>query len=136
MSVLLNPYLQFRGNARQAIEFYKDVFGGKLQLMTYKEGGMSSGPELDNHVMHSHLEADNGINLMASDVPADMPMENGNSIALSLSGTDEATLRGYWDKLSASGTVNMPLEKAPWGDHFGMCTDKFGVNWLVNISAS
>lgn len=134
MTIRLNPYLNFRDNARQAIEFYHSVFGGKLDLTTFKDGGMSQGPADANLVMHSQLEADNGMTLMASDTPPGMDFKPGTNISISLSGADEKTLRGYWDKLSAGGTVMMPLEKAPWGDTFGMCTDKFGIQWLVNIA--
>ena len=73
---------------------------------------------------------------MASDSPPGMPFQPGNSVSISLSGDDEKMLRGYWDKLSPSGSVTMPLEKAPWGDTFGMCTDKFGIQWLVNIAGN
>ena len=134
MTTRLNPYLNFRDNARQAIEFYHSVLGGKLDLTTFKDGGMSQGPADANLVMHSQLEADNGMTLMASDTPPGMDFKPGTNISISLSGADEKTLRGYWDKLSAGGTVMMPLEKAPWGDTFGMCTDKFGIQWLVNIA--
>jgi PhnB protein len=73
---------------------------------------------------------------MASDTPSGMDYTPGNNISISLSGeqADERELRGYWDKLAAGGTVTVPLDLAPWGDTFGMCTDKFGVNWLVNIA--
>lgn len=136
MAVILNPYLNFRNNAREAMEFYKSVFGGELHLTTYKDGGMSSGPADENLVMHSQLNGNNGILLMASDVPPGMDFTPGNNISISLSGDDEKTLRGYWDKLSAGGTTTMPLEKAPWGDTFGMCIDRFGIQWMVNISGS
>jgi PhnB protein len=136
MSVLLNPYLNFQGKAHAAMEFYKAAFGGTLNATTYKDGGMSSGPETDNLVMHSQLDADNGMTLMASDTPPGMDYTPGNNVSISLSGNDEATLRGYWDKLASGGTVTMPLEKAPWGDTFGMCIDKFGIHWLVNITGS
>ena len=59
----------------------------------------------------------------------------GDNVSLSLSGDDEGALKGYWDKLSAGGKITMPMSKAPWGDLFGMFTDKFGINWLVNITA-
>ena len=134
MTARLNPYLNFQDNARQAIEFYHSIFGGKLDLTTFKDGGMSSGPATDNLVMHSQLEADNGMTLMASDTPPGMETKQGTNVSISLSGDEDKTLRGYWEKLSAGGTVMMPLEKAPWGDSFGMCTDKFGIQWLVNIS--
>jgi PhnB protein len=134
MAHKLNPYLNFKDNTRQAMEFYKTVLGGNLQMMSFKEGGMSSGPAEDDKVMHAELVASNGMSLMASDTPPGMPFEPGNNISISLSGDDDAALRGYWQKLSSKGTVMMPLEAAPWGDTFGMCTDQFGIQWLVNIA--
>ena len=135
MQSLLNPYISFKDNAREAMEFYKSVFGGTLEMTTFKDGGMSSGPETDNLVMHAMLTADNGMKFMASDTPEGMEYSAGANISISLSGDDEAELRGFWDKLSEGGTVTMPLEKSPWEDLFGMLTDTFGINWMVNISA-
>jgi PhnB protein len=130
----LNPYLSFRDNAREAIEFYKTVFGGKLEMQTFKEYHASQDPSEDNKIMHAMLTADNGIVFMASDTPNNMEYRTGTNMSMSLSGDNETELRGYYEKLSAGGTIGMPLEKAPWGDMFGMFTDKFGVSWLVNIS--
>jgi PhnB protein len=84
--------------------------------------------------MHSQLETDNGFTLMASDTPTGMQRNPGDTITISLSGDDADALRGYWEKLSDGGTVTMPLEKQMWGDEFGMCTDKFGIPWMVNIT--
>jgi PhnB protein len=130
----LNPYLSFRDNARQAMEFYKTVFGGTLTVSTFKEFHASQDPGEADKVMHSMLEAENGITFMASDTPNGMEYRPGTNMSMSLSGDNEPELRGYYEKLSAGGRVNMPLDKAPWGDTFGMLTDKFGVNWLVNIT--
>jgi PhnB protein len=134
MQTKLNPYLSFKDNTREAMEFYHTVFGGKLQSNTFKELNASQDPSEDNLIMHSVLEADNGITIMASDTPNRMEYRPGTNISMSLSGDNEAELKGYFEKLSAGGMVTMPLEKAIWGDSFGMCTDKFGVPWLVNIS--
>lgn len=134
MSTRLNPYLSFKDNARQAMEFYKGVFGGKLTVSTFKDYHASQDPSEDDKIMHAMLEADNGITLMGADTPNSMSYDTGSNISISLSGENEAELRGYWEKLSPGGTVTMPLEKAPWGDTFGMLTDKFGVAWLVNIA--
>lgn len=131
----LNAYLNFRDTARSAIEFYKGVFGGKLTVSTFKELHASEDPAEADKIMHSVLEADNGMVLMASDTPNKMEYKPGTNISMSLSGTDEKELRGYWDGLSKGGTVRQPLTKAPWGDTFGMLTDKFGIGWLVNIGA-
>jgi len=131
----LNPYLSFRDSARQAMDFYQSVFGGEVTRSTFGELGMSDGVEKDK-VMHSMLETPSGFTLMVADTPNDMELADGSAHSVSLSGDDEAELRGYWDKLSASGTPIVPLEKAPWGDTFGMCIDQFGVTWMVNIGGS
>ncbi len=140
MTSRLNPYMHFIDNARAAMEFYKSVFGGELTVMTFGQGGMSSDPAVKDMVMHSQLETKNGFTLMASDTPPHM-MEHakvGGSISISLSGgsSDEAELKSYWSKLIEGGSVFAPLEKAPWGDQFGMCTDKFGTEWMVNIAGA
>jgi PhnB protein len=134
MTVRLNPYLSFRDNARQAMEFYHSVFGGELSLNTFAEFHASDDPAEQDKIMHGMLETGNDLVLMGADTPNSMDYTPGGSISVSLSGDDEAVLRGYWDGLSSSGSVTMPLEKAPWGDTFGMCVDRFGVNWLVNIA--
>ena len=133
MTSRLNPYISFSDNARQAMEFYRDVFGGELTLNTFGEmGGAAPGDE--NKVMHAHLETPAGFTLMASDTPPGMPRSEGSSISVSLSGDDADDLRGWFTKLSDGGSVTMPLEKQVWGDEFGMCTDRFGIQWMVNIS--
>lgn len=130
----LNPYLSFRDSAREAMEFYQTVFGGKLDMQTFKEAHASQDPGEDNKVMHSVLTADNGIVFMGSDTPNTMEFRAGTNMSMSLSGDNETELSGYYEKLSAGSTTCLPLEKAPWGDTFGMLTDKFGVSWLVNIA--
>ena len=128
----LNPYISFNGNAQQAMEFYKRVFGGTLALNTFGEYGAQDSPDAEK-IMHGMLESDNGFTLMGADTPSGMEHNPGNNIAVSLSGDDADELRGYWEKLSDSGTVSVPLEMQMWGDVFGMCVDQFGVSWLVNI---
>lgn len=136
MAISLNPYLNFRDGTRDVMVFYASVFGGELTSSTFAEsGGMGLDESEQGKVMHSQLVTDNGLTLMAADVPSTMG-EPGANGSISLSGDDEPTLRGYWEKLSDGGTVTVPLEKAPWGDTFGMCTDRFGVDWLVNILGS
>jgi PhnB protein len=130
---VLNPYISFRDNARQALEFYRDVFGGNLSLNTFGQYGDPNQPGADN-IMHGQLQADNGFTLMAADTPPGMDFNaGGGNITISLSGDDEQELRGYWDRLSDGGNVSMPFEKQMWGDVFGMCTDKFGVAWMVDV---
>jgi PhnB protein len=133
VSSRLNPYISFADNARQAMEFYRGVFGGELTMNTFGEmGGAAPGDE--NKIMHSQLETPAGYTLMASDAPAGMPLSEGSSISVSLSGDDAADMRSWFAKLSEGGSVTVPLEKQMWGDEFGMCVDPFGIQWMVNIS--
>src|SRR5438105_7717124 len=111
MQSKLNPYLRFKDNTREAMEFYRTVFGGKLDLRTFKDFHASQDPSEDNLIMHSVLEADNGITFMASDTPERMEYKPGTNFNMSLSGDNEQELRNYFEKLSAGGTVTMPLEK-------------------------
>jgi PhnB protein len=136
MSTRLNPYLGFRDTAKQAMDFYQSVFGGKLTRSTFGELHASEDPAERDKIMHSMLTTDGGLVLMASDTPNSMPCTPGTNYSVSLSGEDEAELRGYWNKLSDGGTVTMPFEKAPWGDTFGMCIDKFGVSWMINLAGA
>jgi PhnB protein len=137
MAAILNPYLHFRDTARAAMEFYQSVFGGKLDVQTFGEGG-DAYPGEGEKVMHAQLETPSGFTLMASDTPNSMGHERGDNVfSVSISGAkgDDAELRGYWDKLAAGGTVTQPLETAPWGATFGMVVDAYDVLWLINISA-
>jgi len=134
MTVRLNPYIAFDGNAREAMEFYQSVFGGTLAMNTFGEFG-APDPAIADKIMHAMLETDNGMALMASDPPPDMQIQQGSAISISLSGDDAEELRGYWAKLSEGGTVSVPLEKQMWGDEFGTCRDRFGVEWMVNIGS-
>ncbi|MGI8679998.1 MAG: VOC family protein [Jatrophihabitans sp.] len=136
MTVRLNPYLNFRDSARPAMEFYRSVFGGELTVSTFAEIDMPKEPDEEGKILHSMLRTDDGFTLMGADVPNSMDLTPGTNYSVSLSGDDEAKLRGYWDELSAGGTVTAPLNQAPWGDSFGMCIDQFGVSWLVNIAGS
>ena len=138
MTISLSPYLGFRDDAREAMEFYRSVFGGQLDVTPFGAFDGAGDPADADKVMHSQLVTPTGLTLMASDTPASMEPDRGSSISLSLSGgpDDEDTLRGYWDGLAAGGTVTMPLDKAPWGDTFGMLTDRFGTKWMVSIGSA
>jgi PhnB protein len=133
MTSRLNPYLNFNGNARQAMQFYQSVFGGELNLNTFADLGAQDSPDA-NRIMHGQLETDAGYTIMGADFTSDMEYHPMAGCSVSLSGDDADVLHGYWDKLSASGTTTMLMQKQAWGDEFGMCVDGFGVPWLVNIS--
>lgn len=132
----LNSYVNFNGDAREAVEFYKSIFGGEVYSDTFRSFASDEMPVAEQYldkIMHAYLKGDNGIELMASDTPSSIEYQDGARITLTLNGDDDALLRGYWDKLADGGTVTMPLDKAPWGDVFGMVTDKFGVCQMVDI---
>ncbi|NPC96453.1 VOC family protein [Nocardioides sp. zg-DK7169] len=135
MSLRLTSYLGFPGTAREAMELYRDVLGGELQATTFAEVGQSDEPGERDKIMHAVLETPDGFVLMGADHPAGTDRVVGNAHSVSLSGEDDARLRGWWERLSDGGTVVLPLTTAPWGDAFGMCTDRYGTSWMVNISS-
>lgn len=134
MASRLNPYLQFRDTAKEAMEFYRGVFGGDLEIMTFGQMGVE-GDEAEK-VMHAMLTTPSGFALMGSDTPEEMEYTPGGNMSISLSGDDADDLRGYFAGLSEGGDVSMPLAVQMWGDEFGMLTDRFGTKWMVNIATS
>ncbi|MFJ6002571.1 VOC family protein [Arthrobacter sp. NPDC092385] len=136
MAATINTYLSFRDTAGEAMDFYRSVFGGELQRSTFAEYQVSEDPAEQGKVMHSMLTTPSGQVLMAADTPNSMEYSAPSGHSLSISGDDEAELRGYWEALSGSGSVIVPLAESPWGDSFGMCLDRFGVTWMVNIAGS
>lgn len=134
MGSQLNPCLAFTGNARQAMEFYREVLGGELNLGTYGDFGSPEAPGSDpDQIMHSVLSTPDGYTVMAWDVPERVSFQRGNNVALFLGG-DDGKLRDCFEKLSAGGTVTLPLEKQSWGDEAGSLVDKFGITWMVNLA--
>src|SRR5258708_10615052 len=124
MPTKLNPYLHFHDEPRQAMEFYQSVFGGNLNITTFKEFPGSHDPSDDDKIMHAQLDTDNGLTLMSSDAPSsmgDQPVMNGS---ISLSGDNGPELRGYFGKLADGGTVITPMETAGWGEEFASWTYK------------
>lgn len=129
MGSQLNPYIALDGNAREALEFYRSIFGGDVSINTYGEFG-DDGPDRDK-VMHGHLETPQGYHLMAADAPGGAGGQGGN-LTITISG-DDPQLREFWAKLSEGGTVNMAFEKQAWGDEYGDCVDRFGVHWAIDL---
>lgn len=135
MTTRLNPYISFDGNAREAMEFYREALGGDLRVSTFGEYGPADAPHADK-VMHAMLEAPDGLTLMAADTPPGMTYDPGTNISISLSGEDADRLRGWFARLSDGGQVTVPMEKQIWGDEFGMFVDRFGILWVVNVNAT
>jgi PhnB protein len=138
MASRLNPYLSFQGNAREAMELYREVLGGELTVTTFGEGGLPHQPGEADKVMHAQLETPAGYTLMGADSVSGSPGTPASGVQISLSGDADADaeLSGYFEKLAAKGTVVEPLVTAPWGDKFGMVTDPYGILWMVNIAGA
>ncbi|GII97723.1 PhnB protein [Sediminihabitans luteus] len=137
MATLLNPYLQFDANAAEVLAFYQQVLGGEVHSSTFAEGGISDEPGERDKIMHGMLTTPGGLVLMCADTPPGMEHPGFTSaVSISLSGDDDAQLRGFWAGLADGGTIALPLEVAPWGDAFGLVIDRFGVHWMVNIAGS
>jgi PhnB protein len=133
MTARLNPYLSFDDTAADAMEFYRSVFGGELQVNRFRDMPMPGIDDSDaDKVMHAMLAVSDSVTIMGADTPSSM--ERSANGTVSLSGDDDATLRAWWGGLSEGATVTMPLEVAPWGDAFGQLTDRFGVAWMFNIA--
>lgn len=135
MSIVLNPYLNFTGSAREAMTFYQSVFGGELSLGTFGENGANQDSADADRIMHGQLDTPHGLVLMGADIPTSVPGTPSNG-SISLSGDDSEALTRFFQALTEGGTVTEPLARAPWGDSFGMLVDRYGVDWLVNISGA
>jgi PhnB protein len=133
MSVSLSPYLNFNGNAAEAMRFYHSVLGGELNIQTFGDAGMAQTDAEKNLTLHAALQG-GALSLYASDGRPGQPVNFGDSVHLSLQGDDSAMLNKAFDSLAAGGRIDMPLAKQFWGDTFGMVTDKYGMHWMVNIT--
>jgi len=134
MDPVLNPYLNFNGNAAEAMKFYQSVLGGELYMQTFGEAKMAEKPSEEKLLVHSSLKND-AITFFASDTHPSRKAAFGDNVHMSITGSDKKKLTQFFVGLSKGGKVDMPLAKQFWGDTFGMLTDKFGVHWMVNISA-
>lgn len=136
----LNVYLNFNDNCREAFEFYRSVFGGDFSFFaTFREGPDDMGvpeSEMDN-IMHVSLDI-GGTTLMGSDVPSIFgpPVEFGGNFSISYQTESREQTDELFAKISEGGTVSMPLQDMFWGDYFGACTDKFGINWMLGCPTS
>src|SRR5665647_2220428 len=134
----INPYINFNGNAEEAFNFYKSVFGGEFaKIMRFKE---LSSPEFSvtendaNKIMHIALPIGKNI-LMANDVPESMGLtnENENRSKISISAESKEEADKLFNGLSEGGNIEMPFADSPWGSYFGMFRDKFGIEWMVDF---
>lgn len=134
MSINTVTHLNFRGNARQALAFYHSVFGGDLNMVTYKDAGNVQEPAEADQVMWGQVAADNGFHVMAYDVPSRMPWHQGeNAFFVSVRGVTPQEITMLWEKLSANATILQALKPAQWAPLYGMLKDQFGVIWVLDV---
>lgn len=140
--VRLNPYLSFKDKAAEALEFYRSVLGGELDISTF--GSMPADPAMPidaadkDLVMHGQLETPHGLTLMAADSGSMMPYvapTSGVTVALTGGAEDYDYVAGAYAKLAEGGTDAMPFDKAPWGDFYGQVTDRYGITWMFDVDA-
>lgn len=131
MPAQLNPYLMLNNTARPALEFYRDIFGGAIEMRTYADVP-GTPPESADRVMHGTLTTSDNLVIMAADSPEDAGDPTAHHIAISVSNPDPDVNQAWWDGLSAGGNVEVPFVQAPWGHRFGMCVDQFGIRWMVS----
>ncbi|WP_430332586.1 VOC family protein [Rhodococcus sp. ACT016] len=134
MTVNVTPHLNFRGNAREALEFYQKVFCGELEIISYADMGNPT-PETADHVTWGQVAADNGFRIMAYDVYPNLPWSQGQDpFFVSVRGTDPEELQGFWDRLADGATIKQPLGPSQWAPLYGQLTDRFGVTWILDIA--
>ncbi|MFJ1706612.1 VOC family protein [Kitasatospora sp. NPDC088346] len=136
MSVTTTTHLNFRGAAREALDFYRSVFGGRTTAVTYGQAGNVHDENEADWVMWGEVVGDSGFHVMAYDVPAQLPWDQGrNPFFVSVRGEDTEEISALWQKLSQGSTVVRPLEAAPWAPLYGMLTDRFGITWVLDFTA-
>ncbi|MBO2454621.1 VOC family protein [Actinomadura barringtoniae] len=137
MSVKTTTHLNFRGDARAALGFYQSAFGGDLVVITYRDAGAVQEPSEADQVMWGQVTAGNGLSVMAYDVPSSLPWSPGeNAFFVSVRGDGAEEVTEYWKRLSEGSTIVQPLGPAQWAPLYGMLKDRFGVTWVVDVSAA
>jgi len=136
MSVTTTTHLNFRGTAREALEHYGSVFGGRTVVVTYKDAGNVANEAEADWVLWGEVVGDNGFHVMAYDVPSQLPHDRGvNPFFVSVRGEDTAEISALWDRLAEGSRVVRPLESSDWAPLYGMLTDRFGVTWVLDVTA-
>ncbi|WP_438005019.1 VOC family protein [Sorangium sp. So ce321] len=135
MTVSVANHLNFRGDARAALEFYQSVFGGDITIVTYKDAQSVQDPSEAGQVMWGQVTARNGFQVMAYDVPSRMPWDQGkNAFFVSVRGDSASEIAALWEKLSDGATVAQPLAPSGWTPLYGMLKDRFGITWVLDVA--
>lgn len=137
MSIKTTTHLNFRGDARAALGFYQEVFGGHQVIVTYRDAQAVQNPAEADQVMWGQVAADSGFRIMAYDVPSSLAWHPGEiPVFVSVRGDAAEEISGYWEKLSAGATIIQPLGPAGWSPLYGMLRDRFGVTWVMDIEVA
>ena len=137
MTVQTTPHLNFRGDARAALEFYRSVFGGQVAAVTYADAHSVTDPAEAGQIMWGQVQAGNGFHVMAYDVPGNQSYDAGDKpVFVSVRGTDADELTGYWKGLSEGATVVQDLGPSGWTPLYGMLKDRFGVTWVLDVAVA
>jgi PhnB protein len=139
VSVNTVTHLNFRGDARAALEFYQSVFGGDIAIITYKDAQSIQDPSEADQVMWGQVVASSGFQVMAYDVPSQRPWDQGkNAFFVSVRGDSGAVheITALWEKLSVGSTITQPLAPAGWSPLYGMLKDRFGITWVLDVAAA
>jgi PhnB protein len=134
MSITTTAHLNFRGDARASLEFYRDVFGGELAAISYAEAHNVTNPAEADQITWGQVLSPAGFHVMAYDVPSHTAYDAGtNPVFISVRGADAAEITSYWEKLVEGSTVIVPLGEAAWAPLYGMVKDRFGVTWVLDL---
>ncbi len=137
MTVQTTTHLNFRGQAREALEFYRFVFGGERTIVTYGDLGTTQDAAQAEQVIWGQVASDQGFRIMAYDVQPEKPWNPGeNAVYVSVRGTSPEEITAHWEKLRVGASVLQPLGASAWSPLYGMLTDRFGVTWVMDVVAS
>lgn len=135
MGITTTTHLNFRGDARRALEFYRSVFGGQIALVTYADAHNTQRPAEADQIMWGQVQADNGFHVMAYDVPGNLSYDAGDKpVFVSVRGNDAEEITTYWKALTDGATVVQDLAPAGWSPLYGMLRDRFGVTWVLDVA--
>ncbi|MBR8742092.1 VOC family protein [Nocardiopsis sp. MG754419] len=136
MPIATTTHLNFRGRAREALDFYHSVFGGDVVAITYADAHAVRDPDEADRIMWGQVASEDGFRVMAYDVPGTLEWNPGeNSYFVSVRGDDTEEITTRWDRLSVGSTIVRPLEPAQWSPLYGMLRDRFGVTWVLDVTA-
>lgn len=137
MTIKTTTHLNFRGQARAALEFYQSVFGGQPMLITYKDANAVQDPAEAEQIMWGQVQSDEGFRVMAYDVPSRLSYASGViPVFVSVRGEEADEITRYWKTLSDGANVIQDLTPAGWSPLYGMLKDKFGVTWVLDVAVA